>query len=600
MRRYILLMVFGLCSISIKAQQNEDVLAAQFFQTGDFEKAAVIYQKLFVQTKNPAYYDPLFTSLLNLKRYEEAEKLIRHQIKLSPQNYIFSIDLGRVLREKGQNNEAITWYNKLISSVPKNEAAIRELASSFYRAEAYDFSIQAYLAGRRALGDEKLFGFDLIGLYRFRKDKIKLTQEYLQILETNPEVLTQAQNVLANVFEEGADYDLLKSALLRRLQKDPQNMVYSEFLTWQYIQQKEFAMAVRQTLAIDRRLKEEGERVLNLSRILTANKAYDHAVEALNYLTSKGTDNRYYVTAKVDLLNVKTQLLISGKFNNADLIQLEKDYLSLLEDFGRNSGTAFAVRQLANLQAYHLQKPQDAVEGLEGLLQLAGLPRSTIAQAKLELGDIYILTREVWEAALIYGQVEKQFANEPFGQEAKFKSARLSFFQGDLMWAKAQLDVLKASTSQLYANDALNLLLLISDHLQNESDTSALRMYARADMLIFMNQPDKALITLDSINNQFPTNSLTDDILMARAKIYLKKNNLQAVSAELQKIIADYAYDLWADDAVFMLADLYEHGFKDPGKARELYQKIITDFPGSLYVVEARKRFRNLRGDKIG
>ena len=233
-------------------------------------------------------------------------------------------------------------------------------------------------------------------------------------------------------------------------------------------------------------------------------------------------------------------------------------------------------------------------------MQLPGLPPSTIAPAKLELGDIYILTGEVWEAALIYGQVEKQFANEPPGQEAKFKNARLSFFQGDLMWAKAQLDVLKASTSQLYANDALNLRLLISDNLQNETDTNALRIYARADMLLFMNQPDKALITLDSINKLFPSNSLADDILMARAKVYLKKNNLQAVSAELQKIIDDYAFDLWADDAVFMLADLYETSLKNPVKARELYQKIITDFPGSLYVVEARKRFRLLRGDKIG
>lgn len=600
MRRFLLLLLIALGSMSVKAQQNDDVLAAQFFQTGDFEKAAVIYQRLFSQTKNPAYYDPLFTSLLNLKRYEEAEELVRRQLKLSPQNYIYSIDLGRILQERGQKDEAITWYNKLVSSLPKNEAAIRELATSFYRAEAYDFSVKTYLAGRKALGDEKAFGFDLLGLYRFRKNKVMLIQEYLQILETTPEVLPQAQNVLANIFEDGADYDLLKSALLRRLQKDPQNIVFSEFLTWQYIQQKEFDMALRQTLALDRRLKEEGERVLSLSRILTANKAYDQAVDALNYLTSKGIDNRYYVTAKVDLLNVKTQLLTAGKFNKADLIQLEKDYLFLLEEFGRNSGTAFAVRQLASLQAYYLQKPRDAVSALENLLQLAGLPPSTIAPAKLELGDIYILTGEVWEAALIYGQVEKQFANEPPGQEAKFKNARLSFFQGDLMWAKAQLDVLKASTSQLYANDALNLRLLISDNLQNETDTNALRIYARADMLIFMNQPDKALITLDSINKQFPANSLADDILMARAKIYLKQNNLPAVSAELQKIIADYAFDLWADDAVFMLADLYENGLKNPDKARELYQKIITDYPGSLYVVEARKRFRTLRGDKIG
>ena len=600
MRKLLLLITFLLSAVHSNAQKNDDVLAAQFYQSGDFEKAVVIYERLFNSTRNAAYYDPLFTSLLNLKRYEEAEQLVKRQLKSSPQNYIYSVDLGRILQQRGQKEQAEAWYNKLASSLPKNEAAIRELATAFYRADAYEYSVKTYQTGRKVLGDEKAFGFDLIGLYRFRKDKIMLIQEYLLLLETTPEVLNQAQNVLANIFEDGSDYDLLKSALLRRLQKEPENLAFSELLTWQYIQQKDFDMALRQTLALDRRLKEEGERVLTLSRIFTENKAFDESVEALNYLTSKGSDSRYYIPAKIDLLNVKTRMLTTGKFSKDELLQLEKDYLFLLDEFGRNSGTAFAIRQLSNLQAYYLQKPQQAAESLENLLELSGLPPSTVAPAKLELGDIYILTGEVWEAALIYGQVEKQFANEPPGQEAKFKNARLSYFQGDFMWAKAQLDVLKASTSQLYANDALNLRLLISDNLQNETDTNALKIYARADLSIFKNQPEKALITLDSINKQFPGNSLADDILMAKARVYLKQNNLTAASAELQKIIENFSFDLWADDALFTLAEIYETGLKNAEKAQQLYQRIITDFPGSLYVVEARKRFRLLRGDKIG
>lgn len=600
MRKYLFVIILFLAAVNSKAQRTDEVLAVRFFQAGEFEKAVVIYQKLFNQTKNAAYYDPYFTSLLNLKRYDEAEQLARRQLKTSPQNYIYSIDIGRVLMERGEKEKAAALYNNLIKDLRKEEMSIRELATNFYRAEAYDFSVKTFQEGRKLLNDEKAFGFDLIGLYRFRKDKIMLIQEYLLLLETSSEILPQAQNVLGNIFEDAADYELLKSALLRRLQKDPQNITYSELLTWQYIQQKDFDMALRQTLALDRRQKEEGERVLTLSRILTANKAFDQSIEALNYLITKGADSRYYIPAKIDLLNVKTKTLTSGKFNNGDLMQLEKDYIFLLDEFGRNSGTAFAVRQLANLQAYYLHKPEAAASSLENLLEISGLPPSTIAPAKLELGDIYILTGEVWEAALIYGQVEKQFANEPAGQEAKFKNARLSYFQGDFIWAKAQLDVLKASTSQLYANDALNLRLLISDNLQNETDTNALRIYARADLLTFKNQPEKAISALDSINKLFPANSLADDILMAKAKIYLKQNVLTEAVAQFQKIIADYSFDLWTDDALFMLADIYETKLNEPLKAKELYQKIINDFPGSLYVVEARKRFRTLRGDKIG
>lgn len=601
MKRFFLLLLMALSSSGLMAQINsEEALAVQFFQTGEFDKAAVIYEKLFNRTKNPGYYDPLFTCYLKTKQYDEAEDLAKKLLKANPGNYTYAVDVGRIYQERGEQEKANDWFNKLIRELPANEFAIKDLAITFYRAEGYDFSVKALLNGRKLLNDESAFSYDLLSLYRFRKDKPMLIQEYLVVLNTNPDILPQAQNVLAAILEDKADYDLLKTALLRRLQKDPQNVAYTEFLTWQYIQQKEFDMAIRQTLALDRRLKEDGQRVFELSRLLLSNQAYDQAIEALNYLVAKGSEGKFYIPAKIDLLDAKTKQLTANKFNQADLLDLEKGYMSLLTEFGRSANTSFAIRKLANLQAFYLQKPMEAAEQLSQLVEMPGISPLVLAQAKLELGDIYILTGEVWEAVLLYGQVEKQFTNEPYGQEAKFKNAKLSYFQGDYVWSKAQLDVLKSSTSQLIANDALNLSLLISDNLQNESDTAALKKYSYADLLIFKNQPDKALALLDSLNILYPGNSLADDILMAKSKIFLKNNETDKAVAQLHEIADKHVSDLWGDDALFMLADLYETKLNQPAKALELYQKIITDFPGSLYVIEARKRFRMLRGDKLG
>ena len=601
MKNLVIFLILILSSDVLKAQQNSnETLAAQYYQNGDYEKALIIYEKLFDQSRNQNYYDPYFTCLLRLKQYNEAEKLVRKQQKNYPQNYSYPVDLGRIFIEKGEKDKADNLFNSLIKELPKNEFAIRDLATNFYRAEAYDLAVKSFLTGRKLLRDERSFAYDLISLYRFRKDKIMLIQEYLSMLESTPEILIQAQNSLSNILEDDSDFEILKTSLLRRIQRNPQNVAYTEFLVWLYIQQKEFDMAVKQSIALDRRLKEDGERVFELSRLLAGNKAYGQAIEALNYVVQKGENSRYYIPAKIDLLNIKTKMLTSVDFDKKEFSSLETDYKFLLKEFGRNSGTAFAVRQLANLQAYYLKNPLAAEKELEDLLLIPDLNLSLIAQIKLDLGDIYILTGEVWDAELVYGQVEKQFANEPSGQEAKFKNARLSYFQGDFLWARAQLDVLKASTSQLIANDALNLRLMITDNLQNETDTNALRLYAHADLLIFKNQPDQALSALDSIEAKFPANSLTDDILMAKAKIYINKNELNKAVAGLEKITADFSFDLWADDAVFMLADLNENKLNQPEKAKILYQKIITDFPGSLYVIEARKRFRNLRGDKTG
>ncbi|MXV49384.1 tetratricopeptide repeat protein [Pedobacter sp. HMF7647] len=599
MKIFIFLVSSFLAASSFAQSETEALLARQYYQNGDYDKASVAYKKLFSQ--NPElFYDGYFNTLLKQRNYSEAEKVVKKLYKESPDNYSYGVDIGRVTAEQGQEQKAAEWYNNLITALPKNETAIRNLATEFYRAELYDYSIKTFLYGRRLIKDEKAFAFDLISLYRFQKNKSLLVQEYLNVIEDNPQVQTQALNILSSVFEDRADYDSFKIALLKRLQKDPQSIPLTEMLQWQYMQQKEYDLALRQSIALDKRLRENGERIYELSFTLISNKAYTTAIDGLQYLIEMGKDSQYYIPAKIQLLNAKNQMLTSGKFAQGDIIQLETDYKNLLAEFGKSSSTVFAMRQLASLQAFYLNKPKEAEALLEEAVKMVRITPSVIGQTKLELGDIYILTGELWESSLVYGQVEKQFADEPTGQEAKFRNARLSYYQGDFSWAKAQLDVLKSSTSQLIANDALNLSLLISENSDTQADSNALKMYSRADMAIFKNKLPEAITILDSIDKQFPGNSLVDDILMSKAKILIKQANWQQAAVQLQQIIANYSYDLWADDAVFTLADLYENQLNDPAKAKELYQKIITDYPGSMFISEARKRFRNLRGDNIG
>ena len=257
------------------------------------------------------------------------------------------------------------------------------------------------------------------------------------------------------------------------------------------------------------------------------------------------------------------------------------------------------MRQLANLKAFKLNQLSAAQTILEEALAIPGVKDQTLAEIKLDLADIYILNNDRWEAALLYGQVEKSFSNEPLGQEAKFKNAKLSFYNGDFSWAKAQLDVLKASTSQLIANDALDLSLLLQDNLAFDTTGNALKMYAKADLLQFKNQLDESLTLLDSINIAFPNNDLADDILQSKSKIYIKKSDYKKTSEILNELIEKYSFSIWADDALFNLAMLEEEKLDDKINAQKHYEKLMTDFPGSLFVIEARKRFRNLRGDTL-
>jgi len=601
--------IFLFLSLGVNAQifrpnqqiaPDESSLAIQYYQDGEYEKAVVLLEKkLYAIPNNDAYFDIYFNALLKLKRYDVAEKVVKREIKKNPQNETYPIALGKLYQEKGDVQAANKIFNEVIAKLPKEEFRIRNLANSFYRFENYDFAVQTFKQGRKLLGNDQAFTFELLNIYRFKKDKPMLMQEYLDAMATMPQLLPQAEAVLSSVFEDKNDYQTFQAAILKKIQKEPDARIYIQLLTWNYIQQQEFDMALRQLIAYDKRTKADGATLFNAIYTFVDNGAYETAIKAYDYLLTKGKDNQYYLPSKIEMLNTRYNLRTSGKYTVADLDLLAKDYQALLSENGKNRNTLFAIKKLANLQAYYLNQPGSAEKELEEAIKMPGINDQDLGQLKLDLGDIYILTNQPWEAFLVYEQVSKQFEGQPVGNEARFRSAKLSFYQGNFEYSNGQCLVLKAATSQLIANDALNLSLLISDNIQTPADSNALKMYADAEMLLFRNLPEKAVKKMDSIAITYPQNSLADAIMMSKARIFIKANDFQKAADILKKVTEEFKDGIWTDDALFTLGDLYEKKLNDIALAKIYFQKLITDYPGSMFSAEARKRFRNLRGDGV-
>jgi tetratricopeptide (TPR) repeat protein len=588
--------VFLLLSLRLTAQIEDLQLAAQFTQSGETQKAADIYQKLYKQN-NESFYPFYFKSLLNLKKFDEAESITKKMMHKHPQESQYPIALGNLYHEKGSEDKADAIYNDVLKNLPADQNAINNIAMQFYQAENIDYAIKAFLQGRKILHNDDMFSSELISLYRYKHDNADMINEYLNLLQNHPEYLAQAKSILAIQLDGAQDYNMLKAALLKIIQQLPQQTVFADLLTWQYLQQKQFDLALNQALALNRRQNDGGSSIFDLCQTLVSNEAYDEAIRGYAYIISKGKGAELYIPSKIELLNTKNLKVTSGKYTQDDLLGLEKDYQDLLTEFGRNNSTAFAMQKLAKLQAFKLHKLNDAQKLLEETINITNIRPNLLADCKLDLGDIYLLNNRPWDATLMYSQVEKGYPGTTVGEEAEYRNAKLAYYIGDFEWAKGQLDVLKAATSQLIANDALNLSLLISDHTTLDSTGNALKMYARADLLIYKEEPDKAVITLDSIDKVYPGNSMGDDILMAKARILIQKKEFEQAIIPLKSIADDHKFDLWADDAVFMLGDIYENHLNDKVKAQAYYQKIITDYPGSSWLNEARKRFRILRGD---
>ncbi len=607
MNRLIILVFFAF-TLSVQAQvlrsnssiaADDTPLIFQYYRDGEYEKAVVLLEKMFAGANNEGYFDIYFNSLLKLKRYDVAEKTVKKLMRQHPENDAYPIALGKLYQEKGDVQNGNKIFSDIISKLPKDEFKIRNLANNFYRFENYDFAVQTFKQGRKILGNNELFTYELLNIYRFKKDKPMLMQEYLDALATIPQLLPQAQAVLPMIFDDKADYQTFQVGILKKIQKDPDAEIYIQLLTWNYIQQQQYDMALRQLIAFDKRTKADGGTLFNAIYTFVDNSAYETAIKAYEYLLTKGKENQYYLPSKIELLNTKYNIQTAGKYNTAALDLLAKDFQILLDENGKNKNTLFAIKRLANLQAYYLNQAAQAEKGLEEALQMPGLNGQDIGQLKLELGDIYILTNQPWEAFLVYEQVSKQFEGQPIGNEARFRSAKLSFYQGNFDYSSGQCQVLKAATSQLIANDALNLSLLISDNIQTPTDSNALKMYADAEMLVFRNLPAQAIRKLDSIAVVFPENGLTDAVLMTKARILIKSNDFQSAADILKKLTENFKDGIWTDDALFTLGDLYEKKLNDIVQAKLYFQKLITDYPGSMFSAEARKRFRNLRGDGV-
>jgi len=353
---------------------------------------------------------------------------------------------------------------------------------------------------------------------------------------------------------------------------------------------------------LDKRLGENGERPLSLGKLCVSNQEYATAEKCFQYIVDKGPAAVNYVTARIELINaINLKITNSNSYTQSDLIKLDADYQATINELGKSANTAPLIRGYAHLKAFYIHQTEQAITLLQQTIDLPNISQPFKAECKLELADIDVFIGDVWEAALLYGQVDKDFKNDALGREAKFRNARLSYYLGEFDWAKDQLNVLKSATSQLISNDALSLALLITDNTNMDTDTTyqALLIYSRADLLAYQNKDSLSLQALDSILNQFPNHTLIDEVWFKKAQIYKKQGRLELAIPFLQDIIEKYSTDILADDALFQLADIYQNKLSNKDKAKELYETLLTKYPGSLYAVDARKRFRALRGDKV-
>ena len=595
-----LLLVFMLISSFAFAQKSEQQLAYQYYINGEYTKAITIYEELSAERFSVAYYIPYFASLLKTEDYKSAEKLARKLAKIYPKSLNYQLEVGIAQEKSGNQKKANYTYSKVLKQLTGQQSQTINLANTFMRYDLYDAALKVYLQSEK-INPKASFGTQKAQLYAHLNKVDLMIAEYLNELKRNPRqkkmVMSKVQLFLNNDgIKSEANYQLVKKQLLPFVREEQGRTDFSEMLIWLFMQNAQYKMALIQAKALDKRTSADGEEVYDLAESFLDKKEYQLAVQAYDYVLGKEKRNHLFVNANINKLYALTKSL-SEKQKELDV--LDATYVEVISDLGRNRNTVLLLSNYAHFKAFYLHDLSSAEQILNEAMALPQISNTDLAECKLEYADVMLLVGNIWESLLYYSQVEKDFKENPIGHEAKLRRAKIAYYQGDFDWAQAQLGTLKASTSKLIANDAMHLSLLIIDNLNLDTSFIAMRAFASADLLNYQQKYEEAIVKYDSVLTAFPGHTLSDEIYMRKAEIYIQLNNTDLAIQMYQKITSDWGYDILADDALYRLAKIYDNTLADKVKAMELYEKILLEHNSSIFTAEARKRFRILRGDNL-
>ncbi len=566
-------------------------MAESYFREGAYEKASQLFEAL--EKNNPfntRYLKRLITCYQETNNYNRAAEHLQKKLLDNPSQQYLRIEIGYNFERQKKSILAKKEYDSAIEAIDLNPSLGGIMGRMFQQNNLLNYAIAAYSKAMK-LNKNSSYEFQIAQIYGEKGEFEKMFEFYIALIDKNESYLNGVQRYVGKYISNDAlnnNNIAFKKALLKKSISNPKN-VWNELLSWLFTKQKEYKKALIQEKALFNRDPNYIETIFRLGKIAFENNNTKTAKECFEFILEKTNFIEEQLTAELFLLKIMTK--------NA-----EKEYSSffekVLQKYGVNRNTLEIQLEFANYLTFKKNNPVEAIKVLEKAITLSSSKFKT-AEIKLKLGEVLVFTGRFNKALLYFSQVQTQLKNHPLAQEARFKVAQTSYFKGDFKWAKSQLKILKGSTTQLIANDAVDLFLIISDNEPKDSIPSGLIDFAKADLLAYQNKNIEAILTYSKILEKYQGQTIEDEAMFNQASIYLKEKQYNKAIGNLLKIISINVDGILVDDSYYLLAEIYKNNIKDYQKASEYYQKIIFDKPSSIYLVNARKKYRELRGDVI-
>lgn len=589
--KYIFLFIVVLFSGLAQGQSQQ--LAENYADQGEYEKAYAIYAKLYAQ--NRRNFNVLFRMVKfqqELENYERVDSLLTAGEDIAYNKILFPIEKGYNASLQGKDSIASTFYKKAISQIDSIPRVGSTIARSFEQRSLLKQAIESY--ERSMAVDTTLdFNFQTARLYGEQGDLDLMFSKYLDLIEKNDQLIPQIQATFSRYVTDdpaSAGNQSLRKALLTRLRKDPR-LLYNQILSWLFVQQKDFNAAFIQEKAIYNRTKENMFNLQDLAATAHEEKDDLAAQNILDFIIETSQVARVTYQAQVLQLKIKTQ-----GAQSADFPAITEQYNAMLEQYGKDEQSITLQHDYARFLAFKSGEVQQAIDLLSAL-EKQKLGKYQNATNKMLLADILVLKEQFNRALILYSQIQNDLPNSEIAQESQYKVARTSYFQGDFKWSLTQLKVLRGATSKLIANDAMELSLTISDHSLYDTTFVALKAFAKAELKQYQNKNTEALSLYQALLQDHKGDDIEDEALLQQARLFELQGDWEKAKQNYESINTNYGDGILADDALYRLGLLLEEQLKLPEEAQKLYEKIIYNHADSIFFIDARRRYRRLRGD---
>jgi tetratricopeptide (TPR) repeat protein len=592
------LIIFLFTSGLIFAQ--EDQLANRYYEQGKYDKAVEIYLNLYKSNPSGFFYQRITSCYKELGDDEAAISFIRSDLRKNrynePRNQVDLIYYyGRLKNDKQQQKET----DKLLDFIKDQPARVHNVSKMLSDKGLFELALTAFEAAEKAQPNMRLT-YQKAQMYAELGRLEDMFDSYIDMIEQSPSYLTTVKSLLSRSLSkdpEDKHNQYVKAGLIKRLQKNSDEYM-TDVLIHVFMHEENFAGALQQSFAQDKRRQGDQVTVYRLGQVSLEHEDFQTAFKAWDYIIEKKPPSEYANAAIVERFRTSKAELDRGQTEDtAAYTQLAKNILGFIESKNWGYPGADLARTLAEIEAFQLLDYSSAIRHLKRMDNVSRLPLDIRIQGKLLLGDINLFAGKYTDALLAYAQAEKLAGDQPIGDEAKLRMGKVAYFQADFTYALNTFDVLKSSTSKHTANDAMKLSLLIRENTMLDTNYEAMTRFAQAELLHFRKKYPAALRELRLLRNDFPGHTLQDEILLRKAKILIDTYKYEEAVETLESLISEYPDGILADETLLLLGNLYAGKRNNPELAMKYYEQLITQFPNSYFVSEARKNYRKLRGD---